>query len=112
MIFPVVDAHIDAMRVDEEEAASLVVVDEAYIEYGGETALGLVGTHPNVVILRTLSKAFALAGEVRAGTARPDRVLWFLAYDVVAWHLLTTDHEFFTGLGPSTTHSDRHEAAP
>ncbi len=59
-----------------------------------------------------LAKAFALAADVRAGTARPDRVLWFLAYDVVAWHLLTTDQEFFTGLCPSSARRDRHEVAP
>jgi histidinol-phosphate aminotransferase len=42
---------------------ALVVVDEAYVEFGGKTALGLVGHgSPNVVVVRTLSKAFALAG--------------------------------------------------
>jgi len=40
----------------------LVVVDEAYVEFGGESALGLVAAHPNVVVVRTFSKAFALAG--------------------------------------------------
>jgi histidinol-phosphate aminotransferase len=42
--------------------SALVVVDEAYIEFGGESALGLVPSNPNVVIVRTFSKAFALAG--------------------------------------------------
>ncbi|MEX1100850.1 MAG: histidinol-phosphate transaminase [Actinomycetota bacterium] len=41
---------------------SLVIVDEAYIEFGGESALPLVASRPNVVVVRTLSKAFALAG--------------------------------------------------
>lgn len=41
---------------------SLVVMDEAYIEFGGKSALPLVATHPNVVVVRTMSKAFALAG--------------------------------------------------
>ena len=41
---------------------SLVVVDEAYIEFGGESAARLVGQHPTVVVVRTFSKAFALAG--------------------------------------------------
>jgi len=41
---------------------ALVVVDEAYIEFGGESALGLVSAHPNVAVARTMSKAFALAG--------------------------------------------------
>jgi histidinol-phosphate aminotransferase len=41
---------------------ALVVVDEAYIEFGGETALHLVADHPNVAVVRTFSKAFAMAG--------------------------------------------------
>ncbi len=41
---------------------ALVVVDEAYVEFGGESALPLVGRHPNLVVVRTFSKAFALAG--------------------------------------------------
>ncbi|MBI2238655.1 MAG: histidinol-phosphate transaminase [Actinobacteria bacterium] len=49
-----------------EELASgsnaLVIVDEAYIEFGGKSAVGLVPAHPNVVVVRTFSKAFALAG--------------------------------------------------
>jgi histidinol-phosphate aminotransferase len=41
---------------------ALVIVDEAYVEFGGETALPLVATHPNVAVVRTFSKAFAMAG--------------------------------------------------
>jgi histidinol-phosphate aminotransferase len=40
----------------------LVVVDEAYIEFGGRSAAGLVAGYPNVAVVRTFSKAFALAG--------------------------------------------------
>ncbi|HLK11745.1 MAG TPA: histidinol-phosphate transaminase [Candidatus Binatia bacterium] len=42
--------------------AGLLVVDEAYVDFAREHALGLVGRHPNVVVLRTLSKSFSLAG--------------------------------------------------
>jgi histidinol-phosphate aminotransferase len=41
---------------------TLVVVDEAYIEFGGDSVASLVRRHPNLVVVRTLSKAFALAG--------------------------------------------------
>jgi histidinol-phosphate aminotransferase len=41
---------------------ALVIVDEAYIEFGGSTCLPLVADNPNVVVTRTMSKAFALAG--------------------------------------------------
>ena len=53
---------IEATRSLAETVDALVVVDEAYIEFGGESALKLVADHPNVVVTRTLSKAFALAG--------------------------------------------------
>lgn len=53
---------------------SLVVVDEAYIEFGGESSLPLVATHPNVAVVRTLSKAFALAG-ARVGYLLADPVV-------------------------------------
>jgi histidinol-phosphate aminotransferase len=51
----------------------LVVVDEAYFEFTGETALPLRDGYPNLLVVRTVSKAFALAG-VRVGfgvAARP-----------------------------------------
>jgi histidinol-phosphate aminotransferase len=45
-----------------EESDGLVVVDEAYHEFSGQTAVPLLSRHPNLVILRTFSKAMALAG--------------------------------------------------
>ncbi|MDQ6718093.1 MAG: histidinol-phosphate aminotransferase family protein [Gemmatimonadota bacterium] len=48
-----------------EHAKGLVIVDEAYIEFGGESALPLVASG-KVLVTRTLSKAFGLAG-LRAG---------------------------------------------
>jgi histidinol-phosphate aminotransferase len=48
--------------------APLVVVDEAYAEFWPETAIRLRTTYPNLVVIRTLSKAFALPG-IRVGYA-------------------------------------------
>lgn len=45
---------------------ALVVVDEAYGEFSGETVVGLVQRHENLAVLRTFSKAYRLAG-VRVG---------------------------------------------
>lgn len=46
---------------------ALVVVDEAYQEFSSKpSALGLLDAHPNLVVLRTLSKAFGLAA-IRCG---------------------------------------------
>ncbi len=41
---------------------ALVVVDEAYADFADENALELARTIPNVVVLRTLSKSYSLAG--------------------------------------------------
>ena len=46
----------------------LFVVDEAYAPFARENAIPLLGRHPNLVVVRTLSKAFALAG-IRVGYA-------------------------------------------
>lgn len=41
----------------------VLLVDEAYVEFNPYgTALSLIETHPNILVLRTLSKAFGLAG--------------------------------------------------
>ena len=54
------------------QGTALVVVDEAYIEYAqAESAVALLASHRNVVVLRTLSKAHALAA-VRIGTVIAD----------------------------------------
>lgn len=40
----------------------LLVIDEAYVDFAEANALGLVREHNNVVVLRSLSKSFSLAG--------------------------------------------------
>jgi histidinol-phosphate aminotransferase len=40
----------------------LVVIDEAYHEFAGRTAVPLLRRHPNLIVLRTFSKAMSLAG--------------------------------------------------
>jgi histidinol-phosphate aminotransferase len=44
------------------EGDGLVVIDEAYHEFCGRTAVPLLERHPNLIVLRTFSKAMALAG--------------------------------------------------
>ena len=49
---PLIDKHPDAM----------FLIDEAFIEFGGKPATDLIFEYKNVIITRTFSKAFSLAG--------------------------------------------------
>jgi histidinol-phosphate aminotransferase len=50
-----------------------VVLDEAYAEFVGSSLLGLREPHPNLIVVRTASKAYALAGlRVGFAVARPE----------------------------------------
>ncbi len=54
---------IEDVEAVVEAAPGFVVVDEAYVEFNPEpSALTLLERHPNVLVMRTFSKAFGLAG--------------------------------------------------
>ena len=53
----------------------VLVIDEAYVDFTDTNALHLVQDHPNVVVLRTLSKGYSLAGlRIGFAIAQPDLI--------------------------------------
>ncbi len=57
-------AELGLETIDDiaRQARGLVVVDEAYVDFGGRSALGLLNRHQNLLVVRTFSKSFSLAG--------------------------------------------------
>jgi histidinol-phosphate aminotransferase len=65
-------AAIEALLA--EHLDQLVVIDEAYVDFGAESAVPLIARHDNLLVVQTLSKSRALAG-LRVGFAMGQRPL-------------------------------------
>ncbi|MPZ71970.1 MAG: histidinol-phosphate transaminase [Nitriliruptorales bacterium] len=57
-----ITAPLGAVRQLHEHSRALVVVDEAYVEFGGDSAVALLDELPRLAVCRTFSKAWRLAG--------------------------------------------------
>lgn len=78
---------LDAVAAAASDPERLVVVDEAYGEFCDETAIGMVPTRPNVVVVRTMSKAWSMPA-VRLGyLVAPPAVVRALAPAHLPYHL-------------------------
>jgi len=55
-------------RLLQANQDSVVVIDEAYVDFGGDSAVALVGRYPQLLVVHTLSKSRSLAG-LRVGYA-------------------------------------------
>ncbi len=51
----------DIIKMLDKMTKSIVIVDEAYIDFGGESSVDLIKKYDNLIVMRTLSKAFGLA---------------------------------------------------
>jgi histidinol-phosphate aminotransferase len=58
----------------QAQPGCVVLVDEAYVDFGAQSAIGLVARYPNLLVVHTLSKSRSLAG-LRVGLAMGQRHL-------------------------------------
>jgi histidinol-phosphate aminotransferase len=91
-----IEAVLDSTR-------GFVILDQAYVEFGGYNAVELIEKRPNLIITRTFSKAFGAAGM---------RVGYLLGASAIVEHInkikLPYNINFFSSHGAQTLLQNRH----
>lgn len=77
-VFMPLDGVEDIIRHNQDV---IVIVDEAYIDFGGESAVGLLEKYENLLVVQTFSKARSMAG-IRIGYAMGSKRLISAMNDV------------------------------
>lgn len=97
----------DEIRRIHDETDALILLDQAYVEFGGFDAIPMLDERPRLVVLRTFSKAMAMAG-LRAG--------YMLAHPALAAEVhkakLPYNINFFTEVAAAEVLRCRSELAP
>jgi histidinol-phosphate aminotransferase len=99
--------------VNALSARAVVVVDEAYVEFSaGGSLAGMLQQHPNLAILRTLSKAFGMAG-ARCGAVLASREITGLLRRIVPPYAVTvqTIEAVLDALSPDRLGESRQQVA-
>lgn len=80
----------DIEKIAGSNRENIVVIDEAYVDFGGQTAIPLTRKHQNLIVVQTFSKSRSLAGaRVGFAIANPDIIddLYTVIYSTNPYNL-------------------------
>ena len=84
----------DIEKIASSNPDKITVIDEAYVDFGGESAVPLISLHPNLIVVQTFSKSRSLAGaRVGFAVASPEIIadLYRIIYSTNPYNLSRTN---------------------